>query len=309
LKIEVFDLINLIDFLNSNGISFEENVDAKKLCSFRVGGKIRVVIKPKSARELESLYSYLNESGIRNIVLGRGTNVVFSDEGYDGAVVSLSALSRVDFDITDDNCIVAGAGASLASVAVFARDNGLTGLEFAHGIPGSVGGGVYMNAGAYGGEISAVLKSCLIFDRARGILFIAGGDECDFSYRHSVFMDNKDLLIVFATFSLQCGDPNEIKAKMDEYKSKRTASQPLEYPSAGSTFKRPEGYFAGKLIEDAGLKGYTVGGAQVSEKHAGFVINKGEASASDIKKLIEHIKKEVKEKFDVSLQCEVEFIE
>ena len=299
----------LVDFLILKGIDFEENADGKRLCSFRVGGKVRLVVRPKNATELEALYDYLLANNIKNILLGKGSNVVISDDGYDGVVVSLSALSSIDFDITDDKCIVAGAGVSMAVLANFAQQNGLEGLEFAHGIPGTVGGGVYMNAGAYGGEISQALKSCLIFDKGRGLMFIVKAKECDFSYRHSVFMNNKNLLVLFATFELKKGNPEEIKAKMDEFKAKRVASQPLEYPSAGSTFKRPEGHFAGKLIEDAGLKGYTVGGAQVSEKHAGFVINRGEATACDIANLVEHIKKEVKEKFNVSLECEIEFIE
>ncbi len=299
----------IINFLKNSNIAFEENVDGKRLCSFHVGGNVRVVAKPKTADQISSLYDYLFENEIKSVLLGRGSNIVISDEGFDGVVVSLSELSKVDFDVTDDRCIVAGAGTSMLKLANFAQENGLCGLEFAHGIPGSVGGGVYMNAGAYGGEISQVLKSCLVFDQINGMIFLLDASECEFSYRHSIFMDNKNLLVLFATFELKEGNPDEIKAKMDEYKVKRVASQPLEYPSAGSTFKRPEGYFAGKLIEDADLKGYTVGGAQVSEKHAGFVINKGGATAEDIKRLVAHIQKTVKEKFDVSLECEIEFVE
>jgi UDP-N-acetylmuramate dehydrogenase len=302
-------LNELIDFLKNSNIDFEENVDGKRLCSFHVGGNVRVVVRPKTADELEELYALLCNNGIKNILLGKGSNVVISDDGYNGAVVLLSALSSVAFDITDDKRIVAGAGASMLKLASFAQENGLSGLEFAHGIPGTVGGGVYMNAGAYGGEISQVLKSCLVFDQVDGMIFLLDASECEFSYRHSIFMDNKNLLVLFATFELKEGEPDEIKAKMNEFKAKRVASQPLEYPSAGSTFKRPEGYFAGKLIEDAGLKGYTVGGAQVSEKHAGFVINKGGATAKEIKCLVAHIQKTVKEKFDVSLECEIEFVE
>ena len=299
----------LIDFLKQQNIEFEENVDGKRLCSFHVGGSVSVVARPKKAEQLAQLYTYLNENNVKNILLGKGSNLAISDNGFDGVVVSLSELSRLDFDISDENCIVAGAGVPMLKLASFAYQNGLTGLEFAQGIPGSVGGGVYMNAGAYGGEISDALKSCLVFNTATGELFIAYPKQCDFSYRHSAFMDNKDLIILFATFALKKGNADEIKAKMDEFRAKRSASQPIEYPSAGSTFKRPEGHFAGKLIEDAGLKGYTVGGTQVSEKHAGFVINRGGATCEDIKKLVEHIQKTVKEKFDVSLECEIEFIE
>ena len=298
----------IIDFLTSANILFEENVDGKRLCSFHVGGNVRLVVKPKNAEQLTGLYAYLNENNIENIILGKGSNIVINDDGFDGVVILLSELSRVDFDITDDDCIIAGAGASMFKLANFAQQNGLTGLEFAQGIPGSVGGGVYMNAGAYGGEISQVLESCLIFDKSQGMLFIVDGENCNFSYRHSIFMENKDLIVLFATFGLKKGNPDEIKAKMDEYRAKRSASQPLEYPSAGSTFKRPEGCFAGKLIEDCGLKGFAIGGAQVSEKHAGFVINCGGATCEDIKNLVEHIQKTVKEKFNVSLECEIEFI-
>lgn len=299
----------LINFLNELDIDFEENVEGKRLCSFHVGGNVRIVVRPQNAEQLRGLYAYLWDNDIRNILLGKGSNVVISDNGFDGVVVSLSALSDVDIDITDDNCIVAGAGASMLKLANFAQENGLSGLEFAQGIPGTVGGGVYMNAGAYGGEIAQVLKSCLVFEQSRGKIFVMDASDCDFSYRHSAFSDNASLIVLFATFELTDGDPYEIKSKMDEYRVKRMASQPLEYPSAGSTFKRPEGHFAGKLIEDSGLKGYTVGGAQVSEKHAGFVINRGGATAEDIKSLVLHIQETVKEKFNVSLECEIEFVE
>lgn len=299
----------LIDFLNELNIAFEENVDGKKLCSFRVGGNVRVVAKPKNADQLEGLYAFLSENGIKNHLIGKGTNIVISDCGYDGVLVSLSELSSVDFDITNDNRIIAGAGASMLKLASFTQQYGLKGLEFAHGIPGSVGGGVYMNAGAYGGEISQVLKSCLIFDKENETFSIVDAAECEFSYRHSIFMDDKNLIVIFATFELEDEHPDRVKEKIDELKAKRAESQPLEYPSAGSTFKRPEGQFAGKLIEDAGLKGYSIGGAQVSEKHAGFVINKGFATAKDIKDLVVHIQNTIKEKYGVSLECEIEFVE
>ena len=302
-------MADIINFLKESNIEFEENVAGARLCSFKVGGNIRVLVKPKNVDQLTGLYAFLNENDIDNVLLGRGSNVVVSDNGFDGVVVSLGEFSKIGLDVTDENCIVAGAGASMASLANFAHQNGLAGLEFAHGIPGSVGGGVYMNAGAYGGEISQVLESCLAFDMDSGMLCVVDGADCDFSYRHSAFMDYKNLIVLFATFELKKGNPDEIKAKMDEYKAKRVASQPLEYPSAGSTFKRPEGHFAGKLIEDCGLKGYAIGGAQVSEKHAGFVINKGGATATDIENLVVHIQKTVKEKFDVSLECEIEFVE
>lgn len=296
----------LIDFLKENNISFEENVDGKKLCSFRVGGNVTVMAKPKNAEQIVALFEFLRENSIKNILLGRGSNVVISDEGYSGVVVLLSEINEIKIE---DKKITVGAGVSMLSLATAAQKAGLTGLEFAHGIPGSVGGGVYMNAGAYGGEICQVMTSCTCFDKSSGKVISLKNSECNFAYRHSVFMENKDLIVLSAAFELNGGNAEEIRAKMDELRGKRIASQPLEYPSAGSTFKRPEGHFAGKLIEDAGLKGYTVGGVQVSEKHAGFVINRGGATATDIKDLVKHIQKIVKEKFDISLECEIEFME
>ena len=302
-------MTDIINFLKISNIDFEENVSGARLCSFKVGGNVSVVAKPKNVDELAELYAFFKENNVKNILLGRGSNVVISDGGFDGVVVSLSEISKIGLSVTDENCVVAGAGASMLKLANFAQQNGLSGLEFAHGIPGSVGGGVYMNAGAYGGEICQVLESCLAFDKESGMLCVVEGPDCEFSYRHSAFMDYKNLIVLFATFELKQGKPEEIKAKMDEFKASRMSKQPLEYPSAGSTFKRPEGHFAGKLIEDAGLKGYVIGGAQVSEKHAGFIVNRGGATAEDIKNLVAHVQKTVKEKFDVSLECEIEFVE
>lgn len=296
----------LTEFLNSKNIAFEENADGSRLCSFRVGGRVALVARPSDYEQAAALFNYLVSDNIKHVVLGRGSNVVISDDGYDGVAVLLTDLNKI---VVDGNVIAAGAGALMFNLACAAEQSGLEGIEFAHGIPGSVGGGVYMNAGAYGGEMCQVITACECFDKKSGKIVCLENSDCGFSYRHSIFHDNKDLIVLGAFFKLKKGDPLEIRAKMDEYKAKRSASQPLEYPSAGSTFKRPEGHFAAKLIDDADLKGYTVGGAQVSEKHAGFVINRGNATASDIKELVERIKKEVKKKFDVSLECEIEFVE
>lgn len=297
----------LIDFLREKNIDFEENVSGARLCSFQVGGNVRVVVYPRNLPQIESLYAYLSANGIKNILLSRGSNIVICDSGYDGAAVSLTKLEGIA--VEGSSLTFVSAGASMFNMATTAQKHGLSGVEFAHGIPGSVGGAIYMNAGAYGGEMSQVVSQVMCYDKEKGKIVEFDASECDFSYRHSVFQENKNLIILFARIELACGDPLEIRAKMDEYKAKRSASQPLEYPSAGSTFKRPVGHFAGKLIEDAGLKGYTVGGAQVSEKHAGFVINRGGATATDIKDLVKHIQKTVKEKFDVALECEIEFVE
>ena len=305
-------MLNMTDFqqkistlLPNISLRFQEPM--AKHTSFKIGGPAEVMAFPRDKDELAALLKTSALLDCTPVILGAGTNVLAPDEGMKGLVICLKDC-LAGMEQIEETKIRVAAGVTMARMAVFAAGLGLSGLEFAHGIPGTVGGGVYMNAGAYGGELSSVLESCLVFDKESGMLFIADADQCDFSYRHSAFMSHKQLIIVFATFELKKGDPDEIKAKIDEYKAKRVASQPLEFPSAGSTFKRPEGHFAGKLIEDAGLKGYTIGGAQVSEKHAGFVINRGGASASDIKQLVQHIQKEVKEKFDVSLECEIEFI-
>lgn len=297
---------DLVVFLKENGISFEENVDGKRLCSFRVGGCVKIVAKPQSSLQVKALLDYLDASGMKNKVLGRGSDTVISDEGFDGALVLLTELKGIK---VDGDMLSAGAGESLASVASFACSQCLTGLEFAHGIPGSVGGAVYMNAGAYGGEISDVIVSCECYDRRSKSIVVLDKFDLGLSYRHSVLQDKGELVVLSALFKLSKGEKTEIRERMDEYKAKRLASQPLEYPSAGSAFKRPQGHFAAKLIDDAGLKGYTVGGAQVSEKHAGFIINRGGATADDIKDLVSYIQLTVKEKFDVSLEPEIEFLE
>ena len=296
---------DFIDFLKEKCIPYEENADGKKLCSFRVGGEIRVAVRPRNAEQIRDVYGFLQKHQIKNALLGKGSNIIVDDRGYEGVVVLLNEMSNVEIK---ENVIDVGAGASMQALAVAAQKSGLSGLEFAHGIPGSVGGGIYMNAGAYGTEICLVLESCTCFDKASGETVVFSNEECGFSYRHSVFQENKNLVILGGRFSLSKGDPSTIKARMDELKASRLSKQPLEYPSAGSTFKRPEGLFAGKLIEDAGLKGYTIGGAQVSEKHAGFIINRGTASATDVKKLIEYVMLEVCAKFGVRLEREVEYL-
>lgn len=295
----------LIDFLSDCKIEFEENVLGSKLTSFRIGGSVRLVAKPKNPLQIKGLFDFLKENNIKNVLLGRGSNIVISDEGFDGVAILLSEMNSLT---VSENRIIAEAGVSMLSLATFAQKNGLSGLEFTHGIPGSVGGGVYMNAGAYGGEMCQVVLSCECYDKKNGKFVHLENIDCAFEYRHSIFQENKDLVLLSATFGLNRGDSDSIRSEMDCLRAKRIEKQPLEYPSAGSTFKRPLNNFAGKLIEDCGLKGYTIGGAQVSEKHAGFVINRGNATADDVKKLVEYIKNEVNKKFGVLLECEIEFI-
>ena len=272
--------------------------------SFKVGGRCDMLIYPNSLESLSKLHAKCKEVSLNSIILGNGTNVLFTDRGFRGVVFILS--NEIGGVTVEGDTIVAQAGASLKKLCITALDNGLTGLEFAYGIPGTVGGAVYMNAGAYGGEVKDVIVSVTAAD-ASGNVITFTRDELDMGYRRSIFTDS-DYVILSATFKLNDGDRTEIKDKMDDLMSRRKDKQPLEYPSAGSTFKRPEGTYAGLVIEQSGLKGYTVGGAQVSEKHANFVINKGGATATDIINLIDDVKKIVKEKTGYDLECEVKLI-
>ena len=274
-------------------------------CSFRIGGPARRMAFPATSGELVMLEKIGRLCGAEPLVLGNGTNVLFPDEGLDRLVISTRDLCRMERAGETD--IRAEAGLSLARLAVFAQQNELTGLEFAHGIPGSVGGAVCMNAGAYGGEIKDVLVGAQIWFPEEGVRFLTV-EELDLGYRHSVLSDTPDAVVLYAVFHLEKGDGAVIRQRMDELMGRRKASQPLEYPSAGSTFKRPTGHFAGALIEQAGLKGFSVGGAQVSPKHAGFVINTGDATCADVQGLIAHIQQTVLDKDGVMLEPEVRII-
>ncbi len=291
------------DMLSENCIKYEENTRLSEHSSFKVGGPAALGVFPESTEEIVKAVRLARECKIKYTVIGNGSNVVFADRGYLGAVIFTSGAKSIEIN---GNTVKAECGASFTHLAAFAGKASLAGLEFAYGIPGTVGGAVYMNAGAYGGEVKDALRTSLCYDAASGeILEIR---EHAFSYRTSIYAKSPSLTVLEATFELASGDADEIKTKMDELMEKRRDKQPLEFPSAGSTFKRPEGHFAGKLIEDAGLKGYTVGGAQVSEKHAGFVINRGGATANDILELVEHIKKVVSSQFGVMLECEIKYI-
>ena len=269
--------------------------------TFRVGGPADVFCEPENEDELRELVSVCEGSGTPFMVMGHGSNLLFGDGGFRGTVICLGkAFSEVR---AEGNVVYAGAGALLSQVANTALENGLAGMEFASGIPGSVGGALCMNAGAYGGEMKDILEEAVILE-ADGTLCTVLPDELELGYRTSN-IPMLGRIVISAKFRLTPGDPEEIGAKMKELNAKRKEKQPLEYPSAGSTFKRPEGYFAGKLIEDAGLKGFTVGGAQVSEKHAGFVINRGNATAKDIMDLIREVQRRVKEHSGVDLETEV----
>ncbi|MGN1416148.1 MAG: UDP-N-acetylmuramate dehydrogenase [Oscillospiraceae bacterium] len=277
------------------------NEPLKKYTTFKVGGECSCIIKPKSAADCGRLAAELKKEGEPFFVLGKGSNVIADDGGYKGTVLLIGEdMSEIS---VNGNIITAGAGAPLISVCKKALENSLTGLEFAYGIPGTVGGGVYMNAGAYGGEIKDILKFAEAVDRETFEVRRFTAEEAQLSYRKSIFMEN-GYIITSAVFELSDGDSAEIKTKMNELMEKRISKQPLDFPSAGSTFKRPEGSFASLLIEQCGLKGLSVGGAQVSTKHSGFVINTGNATSADIFALIEKVKEIVFEKTGYRLECE-----
>ena len=274
-----------------------------KHTTFRIGGAAEVFAAP-DARELPQLLAMAKGADVPVTVIGNGSNLLVGDRGIRGLVIEIGErMSEVRIEGT---ILVAGAGALLSKAAQTAAAAGLGGLEFAAGIPGSVGGAVVMNAGAYGGEMKDVLQSVKVLTE-EGELLILTTEELELGYRHSCVPERK-YIVVEATMELSAKPEEEIRACMAELRAKRVEKQPLEYPSAGSTFKRPEGYFAGKLIMDAGLRGYTVGGAQVSEKHCGFVINKGGATAADVRQLMQDVHDRVKEQFDVELEPEVKMI-
>ena len=278
-----------------------------KHTSFRIGGPAKRMAFPKTREQLVVLMGFLQDAGVKPLLIGNGTNLLVADKGLDTVVIDTSAeLSHIE--LTDEGEIAADAGVSLSKLALFAWKNGLTGLEFAHGIPGSVGGGVCMNAGAYGGEMAQVIDSVTVLFPDEGIKTLSCADMA-FGYRHSLLMEHPGAVVLHAEFALEKDDSAAIRSRMDDLMSRRRASQPLEYPSAGSTFKRPEGYFAGRLIEEAGCKGLTVGGAQVSEKHAGFVINVGGATCADVLALMAEVQRRVKERSGVTLEPEVRVVD
>ena len=286
------------------GLNIAQGEPMSAHCSFRTGGPAAAMAFPSTVEQLEALCALLRRKGEKPLIIGNGTNLLAPDEGLDRFVVT--TCPGVGQVTVSGDQVIAGCGATLASVAMAAADAGLTGREFAHGIPGSVGGGVVMNAGAYGGELKdAVIKTDYLDEDL--VRHTAVGEEHDFSYRHSAF-SQRDTVILRTVFSLTAGDREDILAKMRELAAKRRASQPLDMPSAGSTFKRPANGFAAALIDQAGLKGYTVGGAQVSEKHAGFVVNAGGATTADILRLMEHIQETVFAASGIMLEPEVRMI-
>ena len=279
------------------------NVPMKDYTTFKTGGEAKVFIEPQTPLAVAKVMRTLTERNEKYYVLGNGSNLLVSDEGIDTPIIHIGkSLSEVK---VEGESVICQAGALLSGAASAACKNSLTGMEFAHGIPGSVGGGICMNAGAYGGELCDIVD-WIDYASASGEVCRMDCDTADFSYRHSFFMD-KDYIVTQACFKLKKGNSDDIIAKMKELGEKRRDKQPLEYPSAGSTFKRPQGAFAAALIDEAGLKGTSCGGAMVSEKHAGFIINKGDATTKDILDLMEKVKTTVFEKSGIMLEPEVKF--
>ena len=287
------------------GLSILENEPMSKHTSFRIGGPVRALAQPASVEETEAVCRLLSDAGVEPLLLGNGTNLLVTDAPLDRIAVQFGERFSA-FEHLGENRVRAQAGITLARFAAEAQKLGLAGLECAHGSPGSLGGGVSMNAGAYGGELKDVVTETTYLDEHLR-LCTAVGEEHDFAYRHSAFSD-KNRVILQSTVALTPDDPAAILERMMTLREKRLASQPLDMPSAGSTFKRPVGGYAAALIDQAGLKGYTIGGAQVSEKHGGFVINRGGATFDDVLKLIEHIRNEVFKMSGITLETEVKII-
>ncbi len=299
------DRIELKNLLESAGAYCIENEPMKKHTTFCIGGSADIYAVPKSKESIAECRKICVDNGVPYVVLGNCSNVVFTDNGYRGVVISTAALSD-EIELVSAVDVKCSAGVKLASLCSFAFEHSLSGVECLWGIPGTIGGAVCMNAGAYGGEVKDTLIECECIDKD-GNFVTYSADELDLSYRHSRFSDN-DEIVISATFRLVPAVQGEIRAKMDDLMNRRREKQPLEYPSAGSVFKRPEGYFAAALIDECGLKGESVGDAQISEKHTGFMINKGKATCFDLKRLIEKTKEEVFLRHGVRLECEIKFI-
>ena len=287
------------------GLELRDNEPMYRHTTFRVGGPVTLMALPRSVEELSTVVSLAKEAGIEPFFLGRGSNLLVADRGAEAFLIKLAGgLDRLE--LLGENSLYVGAGVTLAQAAVFALEHALTGLEFAHGIPGTLGGGVFMNAGAYDGELSQVISWADVLDET-GRRFRLEGPDLELGYRTSVF-SRKPWVVTGARLDLTPGDPAAIRARMEDLSHRRRSKQPLEFPSAGSTFKRPAGHFAGALIQEAGLKGVCIGGAQVSEKHAGFVVNTGGATSDDILSLIRLVRDTVLEKTGVLLEPEVRML-
>ncbi len=288
-------------FLKDNQIQFLQDESLKKHITFKVGGEAKFVAMPQTKHQAAKLLKFLKENNIKYYIIGRGSNVIFRDEGFDGVIIKTSNMQNIEF-IGEDK-VYADSGVVLNVLCKTLQEKSLAGLEFCYGIPGNVGGGLFMNCGAYGGEISSAVCEVEYIDENGNFQKIDVKD-CQFSYRHSIFQNN-DWFITGCTFKLTKGDKTQILSFMEDIMQRRIDKQPLDKPSAGSSFKRPVGYFAAALIDECGLKGYSIGGAQVSEKHAGFIVNTGNATCNDIVALAEYVEQTVMQKKGVAIEKEM----
>ena len=295
----------LRELLTGAGVRVKTEYPLSRHSSFRIGGRAALAVFPETGDAMLTALRATLDSGLPFLIVGNASNVVFDDNGFNGVLIVTTAWREMTLT---ENRMHVSAGVPLLSVVSAARDAALTGAEFSYGIPGSLGGAVYMNAGAFGNCMADICRNSTALDLSSGELVTFRGVEQLFGYRTSIYEKHPHYAILGAELVLGMGDRDEINARMNDFLSRRRRTQPLEYPSAGSVFKRPEGHFAGKLIEDCGLKGVTVGGAQVSEKHAGFIINRGGATADDVKRLVELIRDHVLCETGVALECEIKFL-
>ena len=300
------DYINIVSEYNrsDNNIKIKENEPLCLHSTFKIGGNARIFAVPQSIDALIFLMETAKKLDVRAYIVGNGSNILFDDAGFDGVVISTSGLNSI---VVEGDIITAECGAMLSACAVKAKDAGLSGMECLFGIPGSVGGAVFMNAGAYGGEMKDIVIETTYLDVNDFTLHTVKGDDHEFGYRQSIFKSNRGI-ILNTSMKLKPADKNVICAAMDDYKERRITKQPLEFPSAGSTFKRYPGRYTGQMIEESGLKGRSIGGAQVSEKHAGFVINRENASSKDVLELIETIKQTIRENYGIDIETEVIYV-
>lgn len=295
----------IIEYITENNIGkYEKDVSLAKHTTYRVGGNAKLFVYPRNQEKLILLLKILKNKKIKYKILGNGSNTLFSDKEYDGVIIKLDNFNIIKYF---KNTVKAEAGVNLIKLSNQTVKKGLAGLEFATGIPGTVGGAIYMNAGAYKSDMGYITKSIKVLTPKLEVITMTN-KELNFHYRTSFLQKHKDYICLEATFQLRKNDKNLLQEIVEDRKKRRIESQPLEYPSAGSVFRNPENNFAGKLIEDLGYKGYSIGGAKISEKHANFIINYNHATGSDIKQLIDLIKKEVKEKYNIDLKCEQEFV-
>ena len=289
-------------FLNELHIEFRKDCTLAELTTFKVGGPADLVVYPETVEQCSAILRYLKKEEKQLVFLGNGSNILGQDRGCREIILKTDRLAELE--LNEEGILTVGAGVRTVKASSFAAKRGFTGLEFAHGIPGSMGGAVFMNAGAYGGTMDQIVCSTDYLDE-NGNLCTLSGEDHHFGYRKSFFMEHPEYLIVRSRLQLKKGEPQLINETIRDLQQRRKDKQPLEFASGGSTFKRPEGYFAGKLIEDAGLKGYRIGDAQVSEKHAGFVINRGKATGAQVRRVIRDVQQKVFDQFGVQLECEI----